>query len=241
MTDVGPEAESFVRRTKRMRCAILATALGLVACNGASLVVAEPLDAAAPAEEAGGVNPPGEDAGSSGEAAWDAAAYPFDASADFVTGVESTARIEDLDDAGASALCAWIVQEQAANFQGPCNDSMEGGVGYITGASAGIGGDPAAGPGPARGMTRVCLDSQYCIPNLRQAPCSATVAELVECVNTFVAVWTSSGQTGTSNWSELMAGCGAYEADPACRQTIFGFEQATCQMLLPIEPNATCN
>jgi hypothetical protein len=138
-----------------------------------------------------------------------------------------------------NALCAWIIQDQAAEFPGPCGNSAEGGADFITGANASIS-DPAFAPMTVV-MTRVCLDPQYCMPNIHQAPCSATVAELVECVHTFDAVWSASGRSGTQNWSELMAGCGAYEADPACRQTIFGFEQTTCQMLLPIEPDATCN
>jgi hypothetical protein len=189
-------------------------------------------------EDAGSSTPPNDSGGPTAEIAWDAAAYPFDASTDFVTGMDSGAQIEDLDDAGVNALCAWIVQDQTADFAGPCNDTFEGGVGYITGATSGFG-NPAA-PFPVGGMNRVCLDPQYCGPNLRQAPCSATVAELVECVHTFDAVW-SNPTTETQDWSELLAGCGAFEADPACRQTIFGFEQTTCQMLLPIEPDATCN
>ncbi len=248
MTDVGLGEESLVMRTKEMRCAIVATAVaGLLGCNGASLLVAEPSDAAvsvdgtAPLDASQPGNSP-EDAGAPVAVAWDAAAYPFDASMDFVMGLDSGAGLADLDDAGVNGLCAWIAQQQQVDFPGPCNDQVDGGGAFVSGATENIG--APGSPPPDFGILRVCMDPPYCIRNVRQAPCSATVAELVECVHTFNAVWTEEGQTGTqtpADWSDLMAGCGAYEADPACRQTIFSFEATTCPGLLPIEPNAICN
>jgi hypothetical protein len=146
------------------------------------------------------------------------------------SGVDPTARIQDLTDAQALQLCTWLAES------GPVKATQGAPLypGFVDGASYGCtnvnGGEVA----------RVVLIPSDCVANLRHTPCPSTVGSLETCVAHFDDNYT----TFSCAASAIDAACGAYESNASCSETVLQAPRPSngtfCSGQLPIVEGATC-
>jgi hypothetical protein len=117
--------------------------------------------------------------------------------------VPETKQIKDLSDAEARSWCEWFLTAYGAGFappeEGPISpDGFATNHGYANGTGF---------------YAPVCMPTKvpvnYCVANLKLAPCEGTVAELSDCVLTVV------------RGAPAVHGCGRFLQAAYCEQTIF--------------------
>ncbi len=145
------------------------------------------------------------------------------------SGVQGTARIEDLTDAEANQLCSWLTQTSPL----PPGEGTSTVPGYASGSSFGCTGLP---------IGLVWLSQTDCVANLRHSPCSSTVSSLERCVGYLDSHYTNPD---CANGGAAQAACAEYKNGASCGETVLqaalsGDGPGCSSTILPVSPGATC-
>jgi hypothetical protein len=228
-------------KLKRMtlRMMILAmTAAGVVGCHG-QLAIGGSDGTNTGAEEIGDTDGGnvavgvGGDAGDGGNAATPTSGGAF-------TGAPGSAVVSALDDTEANALCEWLASEFTIAYPGGAasstpTDLMPPG---FAGNGAGVGAVDSSG----QALEWTLVPTAYCVLNLRQGPCAATVSSLVACTQAFAAA-SVVGEDGSTDGAGLGTACDAFLAATSCKDTVFltppaNARTSVCNTAVPIAHDA---